>query len=130
MPVTGLASDLDVRIRLIWGTDDDPSKYPKLPEVSAQVAEPLKKIFKWKHYLKVNDVPVSVPDGKTVRKELSDKCAVELKTQGKAMLEVKFYGEGKLLKTMRHDMPPGECLIVGGDDKNQTAWFVVITAKK
>jgi len=40
---------------------------------------------------------------------------------------VKIFGEGKHLRTVRQPIPPGEMLVLAGDDKNDTAWFVVLT---
>lgn len=120
------AEELRLRVRLLWGSDDHPSQHPKLKEVHPSLAEKLKMVFKWKHYFKVNEKQVSVSDGKSARTVLSEKCEVEVKNEGNSMLLVKLYGEGKLMNQHRQHMPE-DCLVIGGRDKNYTAWFVVIT---
>jgi predicted methyltransferase len=38
-----------------------------------------------------------------------------------------LFGEKKLLLEQRHDLASKEYLILGDHDKNQTAWFVVLS---
>lgn len=121
------AGDMQFRIRLIWGTNQDKSKHPSLQEVESALVDKLRKIFKWEHYFRVKDESLTVSDGEAKRKVLSDKCEVEVKNLTRSMLEVKLWGEGKLVKTVKHAAVPGECLVLAGDGKNDTAWFVVLT---
>lgn len=123
------ASEVKFQAILIWGTNSDKPSDPKLKEVDANFVEKLKKIFKWNHYFEVNRHSASVADTKSEKFKLSEKCEVEIKNLGKAMIEVKLYGEGKLVRKVTHPMPPGESLVLAGDDKNDTAWFILITPR-
>lgn len=122
------ADELDLRVRLVWGSDDEPSKHPNLQEVHPHLADTLKKVFKWKHYYKINEKQISIADKKSKRVRMSDKCEVMVKNEGDSMLEVKLWGEGKFVKKHRHPLG-SDCLVLGGEDKNDTAWFVVVTKK-
>ena len=57
---------------------------------------------------------------------MSSKCDIEVRNEGHGMFEVRFLGEGKSLKKVRQVIPPGELLVIAGDDKNANAWFVVL----
>jgi hypothetical protein len=106
---------------------DDKTQKPPLKEVDAQLAERLRKVFKWKHYYEIfRKEPVTV--GNAAEKvKLSQKCEIELRNIGKPMLEVKLFGEGKLVKTVKQGVTPD--LVIGGDDpKNDSGWFIVISA--
>ncbi len=105
---------------------DDTNQKPPLKEVDPQLAERLRKVFKWKHYYEIfRKEPVTV--GNAVEKvTLSKKCDIELKNIGMPMLEVKLFGEGKLVKTVKQGVTPD--LVIGGDDpKNDSGWFIVIS---
>jgi hypothetical protein len=119
------AADTCFEARLIWGTNDPETKDPDLKECDPKLVERLKKIFKWKHYHKVNAIEFCVPQGGSKRIALSEKCEISVRDLNQPMVEVKLYGEGKLVK--RITQAAIECLVIAGDDKNDTAWFVVLT---
>lgn len=124
------AGDLKVQALLIWGTNEQKPNNPNLKEVDPKLIEKLKKIFKWNHYFEVtNRVSGAIADLKVEKLKLSQKCEVEVKNLSKSKVEVKLWGEGKLVKTVTHSMPPGESLVLAGDDKNDTAWFIVVSPK-
>jgi hypothetical protein len=39
---------------------------------------------------------------------------------------VKLIGKGKAMVTRRHSLSKPDALVLAGDDKNKTAWFVVL----
>lgn len=122
------ASDRKFEAQLIWGTEKK-SDDPKLKKVDSEVVAGLQKIFRWPHYYQVTNVTFVVlakPKPGT-RVKLSDKCEIEVSDKGKPMTEVKLFGEGKLVKTINQAI--AQCLVIGGDVPNQTAWFVVLTPK-
>ena len=121
------AGDLKLRATLIWGTDMAEQTDPKIKKVDARMAEKLCGIFKWKHYFEVERQQAIVAESATKRLKMSDKCEVEVLNQGKGGFEAKLFGEGKLYRTYKGLIPVGEHLVLAGDDKNLTAWFVVIT---
>jgi hypothetical protein len=125
--VTGAAqaNDLNMKATLIWGCDEEKPADPKIKPVSPELAKRLKGIFKWKHYFEVKNETAKIADKGNKKFVLSDKCTVEIKNDGKTY-NAKLFGEGKLLKAI--DQPlKGEDVVLAGDDKNATAWFVTLT---
>jgi hypothetical protein len=121
--------ELCFQVELIWGANEKQND-PKLTDVNPQLKERLQSIFKWNYYYKVNSDRVCVPVGDSKKHKLSDKCDIELKDLGKPMLEVKLYGEGKLMSTVKKAVAPNDLVLAGDDPKNKTAWFVVIKPAK
>jgi hypothetical protein len=129
VPWPARAAETPTRIRavLIWGTNEPKPEGAKLKDLDAQTRKKLKAVFKWKDYYEVTrkDFAASKKPDEKVR--LSDKCQVAVQDLGESAVEVKLYGEGKLVVTKRQIMKPGELLVLAGEDKNDTAWFVAMT---
>lgn len=121
--------DLKMQATLIWGCDDPMPKDQKIKPVSGEIAAEFAKIFKWKHYYEVKTEEAKISDKGTQKFVLSDKCTVELTNQG-GKFEAKLFGEGKLLKTLTFPVEHGKHSVLAGDDKNATAWFVILTPKQ
>jgi hypothetical protein len=108
-------------------TPDDKSQKPPLKEVDPQLAERLRKVFKWNHYYEIFRKEPVIVGNAAEKVKLSPKCEIELRNIGMPMLEVKLFGEGKLVKTVKQGVTPD--LVIGGDDpKNDSGWFIVISA--
>ncbi len=120
------AGEMAVQAQLIWGSEA-PVKDTKHPLVDSALTEKLKKVFKWKYYYEVKNQKLVAPSDKPKRYEMSEKCHIELQAFGKSEVEVKLFGEGKHLRTVRQPIPKGETLVLAGDDKNDTVWCVVLT---
>jgi hypothetical protein len=125
---------LNFKVQLIWGTNKeksefDASKHKELQDVDPKCVDKLKKMFKWEHYYQIQKADLAVAEGKSEKKKLSDKCIVEVKNSGKAKIDVHLWGEGKLVQTVRGH-PAGTAVVLGGGDKNDTAWFVMLTPKE
>ena len=119
------AEDRKFQAQLIWGTDMEKPDGPELKKVNAELGERLQKVFKWKFYFEVKDVKFVVPEKGTKKVTLSKKCDIEVRDLGKPMVEAKLFGEGKLVKTVKQ--AAAQSLVIAGDDRNDTAWFVVLT---
>jgi len=124
------AAKLPVKAQLVWGTDKDKPNDPRLKEVDPSLHDKLCKVFKWKNYFVVHteEVTLTGPETKSIR--MSPKCELKLRPLELPRLEVSLYGEGKLVVTRRQSLLPGHPLVLAGSDKNDTAWFVVLTASK
>jgi len=122
-----LAADLKLEAKLIWGTDDEKSPNPAHKPVDKETAEKLRKIFKWKHYFVVNRQVKNVPSRGSNRFDLSDKCTIEITELEGPRVEVMVIGEGKAVNKTTKNLSKGESFTIGGDDKNNSAWFVIIT---
>ena len=121
------AANLKLEAQLIWATDTEKSPDPSHKPVDAATEARLKKTFKWKYYFVVNRLVKDVPSRSTVRFDLSKKCSLDISELEGPRVEVKLIGEGKPVHKTVKALSKGESITYSGDDKNETAWFVIIT---
>jgi len=120
------AGDLNLQAKLIWGTNGGKPNDPSLKEVDPKTAEKLAGVFRWKSYYEVSRTNFTVAAATTKTVRMSPKCDVKVNNQGKSQLEVELYGKGKMVVRKRQQLALGELLVLAGDDKNDTAWFVIM----
>lgn len=112
--------------RLLWGTNDEKSPNPEHKKVDAELAKKLKTIpFKWKNFFEVSRQVFAVTTNYT-RVVMSKQCSIDVKDTGETRIKVKMLGEGKEVSRIEKSMPKGETLIISGDNKNESAWLIVI----
>lgn len=111
---------------LLWGTDGSKPDDPHLKDVDEAARAKLKKVFKWQNYYEVNHQSFTLKTGDKKRIHLSDKCDLNVEQSSAEGMTVELIGEGKPVKKVKQAMPLTDWLVVGGDDKNATAWFVII----
>jgi hypothetical protein len=122
------AAGLDFHLQLVWGTDEPKPADPRLQEIDLALKERFSGVFKWKNYYEVTNKSLKLPNRSGVETvKMSPKCELKVQSQGGSFIEVQFFGEGTLLRTVRQAVVPGELLVIAGDDVNDTAWFVVMT---
>lgn len=121
------AANLKLEAKLIWATNDDKSPNPDHKPVDPATAEKLRKTFKWRNYFVVNRLVKQVPSRGTNTFELSKRCIIEIKELEGPRVEVKLIGEGKEVHKTTKTLNKGEWFVYSGDDKNESAWFVIIT---
>ncbi len=121
------AANLRIEAKLVWATDEAKSPDPKHKPMDAIASESLRKTFKWKNYFEVNRVVKEVPARSSNKFELSKRCTIEIKELEGPKIEVKLIGEGKELHKTTLTISKGKSVVYSGDDKNQNAWFVIIT---
>jgi hypothetical protein len=121
------AQELKLVAQLIWSTDGSKPTDAKLKELDRETQAKLKGVFRWKNYFEVSREEFNVPVESKRRVQMSKKCEIEVEHQGRSAIEVKLFGEGRLLLTKRQVLKQGELLVLAGDDKDDTAWFVIIT---
>ncbi|MDX1953852.1 MAG: hypothetical protein SFY81_16910 [Verrucomicrobiota bacterium] len=124
---SSLAGDLKLKARLIWGTNGEKPEGKDLKEVDSAMKEKLCGVFKWKNYYEVNSQEIVVPHTQSKTIKMSEKCDVEIKSSDKGTAEFVLIGEGKPVKKVKQALPMSESLVLAGEDKNETAWFVVLT---
>ena len=122
-------NELKFEVQLIWGTNGEKPPGKDLREVEPRITEPLKRIFKWENYFEVTRKNLVVASKTTQRLKLSDKCEVEVQNLGNSSVQVKLFGEGKCVHTYKEPITPDKVLAFAGEDKNDTAWFVVLKAR-
>ena len=121
---------LSLQAQLVWGTDGAKPNDPKLRDLDPALKKKLAGVFKWKDYYEVDRQMITVPMSSKKRVRMSPKCDVEVDNLGDSMVEVKLFGEGKLVVKKKQALKPEELLVLAGDDKDNTAWFVVLSRPK
>jgi hypothetical protein len=111
---------------LVWGTDGEKPTEKELKDVDEKLTEKFRKIFKWKNYYEVKRKDFELKAGEPKMVELSHKCEVRLHLTEKEGMEVELIGDKKSVYKGKQSMPLKDILILAGDDKNSTAWFVVL----
>ena len=124
--------ELKFKAQLIWGTDyEKPANNPKIKELDKKLREKIRKvkIFRWKNYFEVDQENFSVRPHQSAITSMSHKCVIELKHLDKNDVEVRLYGQGQLVNTVRQCLPRGEYLLLAGDDKDKynDMWIVAIS---
>lgn len=128
------AEEMRLKAQLIWCTDGPKPKAPKhkLQDVDKVLREKISKvgkIFSWKNYFEVRQATITLADHGSQNVEMSSKCRLEIRHLNGPQLEVKLYGEGRLVQTVRNSLPKGEYLFLGGDTQDSTndAWIVALS---
>ena len=123
------AENIKVEAKLIWGTNDEKSPHPMHKPVDEATAEKLRRVFKWKNYFLEKQETVDIPSRQTRTVRLSKDCEVEITELPSSPIQVKLIGKGKVVNKTTKPLVKGELFVLGGDDANQSAWFVVIEQK-
>jgi len=125
-PSTAVAEEIKVEAMLVWGTNEDKSKKPDHQPVDAKTAKKLKKIFTWKNYFQEKHVVTTIANRTTKKIELSSECTVEIRELEGAQVEVQLVGKGEPVSKATKPFTKGEWIVIGGDDRNECAWFVIL----
>lgn len=116
---------LQLQARLIWGSNSGSPAKPSQREVDAQLSEKLRNVFKWNKYFEVERKAFTVPPTQEVK--LSEDCTVHVKHLGDNKVEVRLFGKNRHMVTKRQSITRDESIVLAGDGKDGTAWFVVVT---
>jgi hypothetical protein len=57
---------------------------------------------------------------------MSKKCVMVLQQVKPDQLRVKMIGEGKVVVDKKHSLKKKDALVLGGPDKDKSAWFIVL----
>lgn len=122
------AGDTDVRLdaELIWGTNGEKPADRNLKSVPADLEKRLTRIFKWKQYFIIEHKEFAVSPGHPAKVDMSKECRIEVTRSGGEEFEIQLFGKGQLVVRKRQRIVRGEAVVLGGDDKNDDAWFVVL----
>jgi hypothetical protein len=124
------AGEGNYHVQLIWGTDSERPKDKPLKDVDAKLLEKLKAVFKWKNYYEVDQKHLLLPKQSSQKLKLSEKCEIEVQDLSNSRIEIRLFGEGKLVVKKAQTVVAQEPIVLGGGGKDETAWFVVVTPAK
>lgn len=118
---------MDLRAILVWGTNDDAEKHPKLKSIPTSLQKRLSKVFKWKTYLEIRRKHATIRSEQECALAMSKECQVKVARVDENRVRLRLYGKGKLVVDREQSLKPGSTTVLAGDDKNDTAWFVIIS---
>jgi hypothetical protein len=120
-------AELNIEAQLIWGTNDTNSPNSKHKAIEPSLAKKLSESpFKWKNYFEEERKCASIAQDQKTKLVMSSHCTVEVKNLGADRIEVVLFGDGKAVVRKTDSLAHGKILLIGGDAKNDTAWFVVL----
>jgi len=121
------SASIKLEAQLIWGSNEQTSPDTKHKQVAPELLKKLKELpLKWTNYFEVKRIPIEITSGEVRKVPLSEKCSLELKSQGQSKIEVVLFGKGKEVLRRTQELPRGETLILGGNAPGATSWFVVL----
>ena len=122
------APDLHLQAQLIWAADSDkPPEGKNYQPVEGAIAKKLKELpLKWKNYFEVSRTNFVVAPSAIRKVAVSEKCQLEVRSQGDSSLEVQLIGKTKQILKRTQSLPQGEILLLGGNSPNDTGWLVVL----
>lgn len=120
-----LPNELKGNATLVWGSKSAPEN-KNLKPVGNQLQKKLRKTLKWEHYYEISDKSFALQSAKPQRIPMSKKCVLVLRQTKPDELSVKMIGEGKVVLNKKHSLKNRDALVLGGPDKDKSAWFVVL----
>jgi hypothetical protein len=121
------ASDIKVEAVLAWGTNGEKPKDANLKVLDKATTEKLTKVFKWKNYFEVNRKKATIPSRSSSKIAVSKECEVEITELEGSKVAYRLIGKGNPVNKTVVALSRGESFVIAGEDKNETAWFIVIT---
>lgn len=118
-----------LQAQLVWATEGEKPSEKDYKQVDAVTRNKLRGVFRWREYYEIARKEFTVLAKEISRVRLSPKCEIEVERLARETFEVKLFGEGRMVVKKRQSLKPAELLVLAGDDKNDTAWFVVIRMK-
>ena len=122
------AAEMKLQTQLVWGTDD--AKAPEGKDykpVEPAIEKKLKELpLKWKNYFEVKRTDFTVAPAVLKKVPLSEKCGINVLSQGNESFEFSLIGKGKEVVKRTQALGKGEVLVLGGDAPNSTAWLVLV----
>ena len=123
--------DFPLKLQLIWGTDKDikgTSVENKFKEVDPTVKERLGEFLKWKYYYEISCKRINLVDDKEQKVRMSKKCEIEIQKIEGQTVEVKLYGEDKMVVKKRAKITAKKPQSVAGKtEENSDFWCVLIS---
>jgi len=122
LALSASAADLTLEAHLIWASNE--SSDPRYLPAPADLSGKLHQIYKWNTYFEITNQIRSVPAKESRDFRMSDKCVLKIKNLGDSRIEVNCIGQGKQVSKGVHTVTPGQWVVLAGNAKNNTAWFI------
>ena len=121
------AADLNLEVRLIWGTNDKQSPDPTHKPVGTNTLAKLRSLpLNFANYFEVGRTNFVVPLLGSKKIAMSKECEIVVRSTGGDNIELALFGKGQRVGLISQALPKGEHLVTGGQAPNSTAWFVTL----
>jgi hypothetical protein len=121
------AADLKLEARLIWGANDD-KETVKYQPIAPELSDKLHHAFKWKNYYEITNKTAGIALNQSADLKMSEVCTIRVKNLGASRVEINCIGHGKEVHKGTYTLVPPQWLVLGGNDRSNTAWFVGLRA--
>ncbi len=129
-PARAGGTNVTVRAQLVWCTNLKESSSKDHKPVDSKTAEGLRNAFKWQNYFVIKTEMAELTQGKLHKLQMSEKCALEITFVGHAKFEVVIVGKGERLAKGTQLMPPGDKVVLGGINENESSWLIILRQGK
>jgi|SRR5580765_4044556 hypothetical protein len=119
-------SGIRVEAILVWATHVAKTNDASLKVLEPQLTKKLRSAYKWDLYYEVKRKEATVFGKDPTHIQISEKCSLDIKHLGEHRVEVHLTGKGKAVSRSVESLAHGYLMVFGGDDKNDTAWLIVI----
>jgi len=120
------ADNMKVELLLVWGCTGEKPSNPAHKPLDKDLADELKRAFKWKEYFVINRTNVMLNSRELRKVEMSKKCVIEIKALQEQRVQVQLFGEGKPRDKVIKPLPKNKSITFGGEAENKCAWFVIV----
>jgi hypothetical protein len=125
--VVAQADPITVQARLVLGScKEDKSK----TEVSDTIRKRLAKVFKWMKYYELNSKQLNIADATTKSAKLSKTASIKVTNRKNGKIDVSLFSKGKMLVQKTQSLKPGHHMVLAGNTKTDSAWFIVLSKSK
>jgi hypothetical protein len=124
--VSAAESGIRVEAILVWATHVPKTNDTSLKVLEPQLTKKLRSTYKWDLYYEVKRKEATISGKDPTPIQISEKCSLDIKHLGDHRVEVHLTGKGKAVSRSVESLAHGYLMVFGGDDKNDTAWLIVI----
>ena len=125
--VAAQADPITVQARLVHGTSKEQKGKMEVP---AAIKKKLARVFKWMHYYQLNSKRLNIADATTKSAKLSKTASIKVTNRKNDQIAVSLYSKGKMLVQKTQSLKPGQHMVLAGNTKSDSAWFIVLSKVK
>ena len=125
--VAAQADPITVQARLVHGTSKEQKGKMEVP---AAIRKKLARVFKWMHYYQLNSKRLNIADATTKSAKLSKTASIKVTNRKNDQIAVSLYSKGKMLVQKSQSLKPGQHMVLAGNTKSDSAWFIVLSKVK
>ena len=125
--VTAQADPITVQAWLVIGTSKEQKGKMEVP---AAIKKKLAQVFKWMHYYQLNSTQLNIADAGSKSAKLSRAASIKVTNKKNGKVAVSLFCKGKMLVQKTQSLKPGHHMVLAGNTKTDSAWFIVLSKSK